>query len=82
MILNFGPAATTAFVYLQADDSKFKEVTLSYTIGAQKATLTVSTYPFEFTVPVPAGATAFDFEVQAVTLSGEKQSSGPATLQR
>ena len=82
MILNFGPAATTAFVYLQADDSKFKEVTLSYTIGAQKATLTDSTYPFEFTVPVPAGATAFDFEVQAVTLSGEKQSSGPATLQR
>jgi hypothetical protein len=57
-------------------------VTLSYTIGAQKATLNDSTYPFEFTVPVPAGATAFDFEVQAVTLSGEKQSAGPATLQR
>ena len=81
MILNFGPAATTAYVYLQADDSKFKAVTLSYGVGAQKATLTDASYPFEFTIPVPAGATAFDFEVQAVTVAGEKQSSGPATLQ-
>ena len=82
MILNFGPAATTAFVYLQADDSKFKEVTLSYAIGDRRATLTDTSYPFEFTVPVPVGATGFDFEVQAVTVSGEKQSSGPAALQR
>jgi hypothetical protein len=82
MILNFGPAATTAFVYLQADDSKFKSVTLSYTVGAQKATLTDASYPFEFTIPVPAAATAFNFEVQAVTLAGEKQSSGPAALDR
>jgi hypothetical protein len=82
MILNFGPAATTAYVYLQADDSKFKSVTLSYAIGAQKATLTDASYPFEFTIPVPADATAFNFEVQAVTLAGEKQSSGPAMLER
>ncbi len=82
MILNFGPAATTAFVYLQADDSKFKSVTLSYATGAQKATLTDASYPFEFTIPVTAGATAFNFEVQAVTRSGEKQSSGPAALER
>jgi hypothetical protein len=82
MILNFGPAATTAYVYLQADDSKFKEVTLSYTVGERKATLTDASYPFEFTVPVPVGALSFDFVVQGVTLSGEKQSSGPATLRR
>jgi hypothetical protein len=31
---------------------------------------------------VPAGSTAFDFEVSATTLSGEKQSSGPAALKR
>ncbi len=30
----------------------------------------------------PAATTAFDFEVQADTLAGEKQSSGPETLQR
>ncbi len=82
MILNFGPAATTAYVYLQADDSKFREVTLSYTVGDRKATLTDTSYPFEFTVPVPAGATSFDFEVLGVTVAGERQSTGPAALQR
>jgi hypothetical protein len=82
MILNFGPAATTAFVYLQADDTKFKEVSLTYTVAGRSATLTDVSFPFEFTVPVPAGAPAFAFEVHAVTLSGEKQSSGPAALQR
>ena len=82
MILNFGPAATTAYVYLQADDAKFKEVTLSYTIAGQRAALTDASFPFEFTVPIPAGATSFDFEVTATTLSGEKQSSGLAALQR
>ena len=82
MILNFGPAATTAYIYLQADDSKFKQVTLTYTIAGRRATLTDTSFPFEFTVPVPAGATAFDFEMQGVTPSGEKQSSGPAALQR
>jgi hypothetical protein len=82
MILNFGPAATTAYVYLQADDAKFKEVTLSYTIAGRRAALTDASFPFEFTVPIPAGATSFDFEVTATTLSGEKQSSGLAALQR
>ena len=82
MILNFGPAATTAYVYLQADDSKFKEVTLTYALGDRKATLTDASYPFEFTIPVPVGASTFDFEVLGVTLSGEKQCSGPAALQR
>jgi hypothetical protein len=82
MILNFGPAATTAYVYLQADESKFKEVTLTYTVAGRRATITDKAYPYEFTVPVPAGATAFDFEVRGVTPSGESQSSGPAALQR
>lgn len=82
MILNFGPAATTAYIYLQADDSKFKEVALSYAVGDRKATLTDTSYPFEFTVPLPVGAASFDFEVLGVTPSGEKQSSGAAVLQR
>jgi len=82
MILNFGPAATTAYVYLQADDSKFKAVTLTCTVAGRRATLTDATFPFEFTVPVPAGSDAFEFEVQGVTPAGETQTSGVASLQR
>lgn len=82
MILNFGAAATTAYVYLQADESTFKEVTLNYTLGGRRATITDTRYPFEFTVPVPAGTPVFDFEVHGVTPAGETKSSGPATLKR
>jgi hypothetical protein len=82
MILNFGPAATTAYVYLQADESQFKSITLNYQIAGRRETITDTDYPFEFTVPVPAGAWSFDFEVRGVTPSGETRASGPATLQR
>jgi hypothetical protein len=82
LILNFGPAATTAYVYLQADDAKFKEVTLTCTVAGRRATLTDTTFPFEFTIPIPAGSTAFEFEVQGVTPAGETQTSGVASLQR
>jgi len=82
LILNFGPAATTAYVYLQADESKFKEVTLTYTVAGRRATVTDQAYPYEFTVPVPAGASAFEFELRALTPAGEALSSGPAVLRR
>ena len=82
MILNFGPAATTAFIYLEADESKFKSVSLTYTIAGRRTTLTDTAYPYEFTVPVPAGTNAFDFEVQGTTPAGQTQTSGAASLQR
>ena len=51
-------------------------------IAGRRATLTDASYPFEFTVPVPAGTKTFDFEVQGLTPTGQAQTSGPASLQR
>jgi hypothetical protein len=82
MILNFGPAATTAYVYLQADEAQFRQVALTYAIAGRRTTLTDTAYPFEFTVPVPAGADMFEFEVQGVTPDGRTLASDPASLQR
>jgi hypothetical protein len=82
MILNFGPAAKTAYVYLQADDTEYKEVTLRYEIGTSKAEITDAVYPFEFTVPLPEGAAAFVFQLSGRTL-GEKSNSSPSvTLEK
>jgi hypothetical protein len=82
LVLNFGPAATTAYVYLQADDAEFKSATLHYQIGGQRQTLTDAAYPFEFTVALPTGTTTFDFEVLGVTPDGQTRSSGAAALRR
>lgn len=82
MILNFGPAAKTAYVYLQADDAKFKEVTLHYSIGGKKAEVTDAAYPFEFTVPLPADATSFRFQLTGLTVDGRRPGSSYVTLEK
>ena len=80
MILNFGPAATTAYIYLQDDDSKFKEVTLNYTVAGKRASITDAAYPFEFTVALPGGANDIRFELGGRTVDGRTTSSEPVTL--
>jgi len=82
MILNFGPAAQTAYVYLQADDAKFREVTLRYSIGGKKAEVTDAAYPFEFTVPLPEGATDFRFQLTGATVDGRRPGSETVTLEK
>jgi hypothetical protein len=80
MILNFGPAATTAYVYLQDDDAKFKSVTLSHGSGAAAANLTDDAYPFEFTVPLSRDAAEFRFQLTARGADGAETKSAWTTL--
>jgi hypothetical protein len=82
MILNFGPAATTAYVYLQADDAKFKSVTLNYAVGEKRETVTDASYPFEFTVPLPREAKEFRFQISAVTVDGVTSAGEWASLRK
>jgi hypothetical protein len=84
MILNFGPAAKTAYVYLQADDSQFKQATITYSVSgdATPRTLTDTAYPFEFTVPLAESATAFSFQLSGLTLDGRTTESSAVTLKK
>lgn len=82
MILNFGPAATTAYVYLQADDSQFAQVALTYSSGGERKTLTDASYPFEFTVPLAAETTRFEFSLSGRAVGGEVSQSSPVVLVR
>jgi hypothetical protein len=82
MVLNFGPAAKTAYVYLQDDDAKFKAVTLSYEVGGQKKMETDAAYPFEFTVPLAADATEFKFQLTGQTPAGVTSESEAVSLHR
>lgn len=82
MILNFGPAAKTAYVYLQEDDSKFKEVALQYTVEGKETVLTDKEYPFEFTVPVPQGANEFAFKLIGQAIDGHSSTSDLVVLSK
>lgn len=82
MILNFGPAASTAFIYLRDDDSKFKNVTLAYTVGGEKRMVVKAAFPFEFTVELPRDATALKFQLSGTTVGGQASTSDWASLQK
>ncbi len=82
MILNFGPAAKTAYVYLQDDDPKFREVTMNYTAGGEKVSVTDAAYPFEFTVPLTEDATAFSFQLTGRTVDGQTPVSATVLLEK
>jgi hypothetical protein len=82
MVLNFGPAARTAFIYLQADDDEFRSATLDYEVNGQKHSITDDAYPYEFTVPLPAGVEAINFSLRGIGVDGRESSSERATLKR
>jgi hypothetical protein len=80
MILNFGRAATTAYVYVRADDSKFTNVSLTHWNAGQRKQVFDESYPFEFTVPRARDATDFRFQLEGVALDGTRLDSGVVTL--
>ena len=82
MILNFGPAAKSAYVYLQADESKFKQVSLTYSVRGDKRTVTDAAYPFEFTVPLAEDAAEFSFQLTGVTVDDRTPGSSVVTLRK
>jgi hypothetical protein len=80
MVLNFGAAASTAFVYLQDDDAKFKQVSLTYEVAGKRETVTDAAYPFEFTVPLAREAREFRFELSGVGVDGADVQGESAAL--
>jgi len=82
MILNFGPAEKSAYIYLQADDTTFKEVSLTYTVEGKTATLRDQAYPFEFTVPLPEDATEFEFRLTGAMVDGRSPVSETVVLRK
>jgi len=82
MILNFGPAAKTAYVYLQADDAKFKEVTLRYTVDGKDGAVTDTAYPFEFTAPLSTETKSFRFQLTGLSVDGLRSGSDYVTLEK
>ena len=75
MVLNMGPNLTNGYVYLQANGDVFKNVKLKYKAGGEEKSIDDNSYPFEYTVPLAADATSFEFAVEATTPDGKSQQS-------
>jgi len=81
LIINFGSAHKTAFVYLKDDDDSCKSAALIYEKDGKKVHLEDASYPFEFTVPLDADSARFDFEIEVEKLDGSKATE-KASLQK
>jgi hypothetical protein len=77
LILNFGPGEQKAFIYLQADDRNYKEVTLLYDNDGSGTMHSVvdNAYPFEFTLPLGPGTRQLRFQIRATALDGTATTS-------
>ena len=72
MLLNLGRELKTCYIYLQDDDSRFRNVSMTYSIdGGRPQALTDASYPFEFTAPVPAEARQIVIELSGITTDGQ-----------
>lgn len=72
MIFNLGGIGKRAYVYLKDDDNIFHSASLTYrNKDGKEETVTDKFYPFEFTIPLGATQTEFNFH-----LSGESVKNG------
>ena len=81
MILNFGRELQSAYVYLQAREN-IAQASLRYSTGGEWKTLTDKAYPFEFTVPLPADAGEFSYQIETTRPDGGIDKSKVSKLTR
>jgi hypothetical protein len=74
------PGSWDAYVWTNAESQELREITLSWKAGDQSGTLTDKDYPYEFSVPVPAGETAFRFTVRGIDSDGTEHAIEEQTI--
>lgn len=74
------PGPWQAYVWATAESHSLKEISLLWTIGTKTGTLKDLEYPYEFSVSVPAGETAFRFHTRGIKADGAKFSTAETTI--
>lgn len=75
MLFKFGSYGRRLYIYLEDDDTKFKNAILHYkTNTGKEEVVTDSNYPFEFTVPLPLQQPV-KFRLTVTGIEGKKEES-------
>ncbi|WP_158014034.1 hypothetical protein [Sphingomonas sanxanigenens] len=81
-LLDFGALGRRGFVYLRDDDRSIGSATLRYRdASGTRQELTDTSFPFEFSVPLPAGA-PFAFRLSGVKTDGSRDAGVETVLGR
>lgn len=64
------PGPWDAYVWSTAGSKELREITLSWRTGGEEGSITDEDYPYEFSVPAPAGATEMRFTTSGIRADG------------
>ncbi|OAM90282.1 immunoglobulin domain-containing protein [Termitidicoccus mucosus] len=71
VVLSLSPTRQSAYVYASAGTATLQSATLTYSIdGGLEQTLPKNEFPFEFSVPLPAGTQYFTYSVSGTPVGG------------
>lgn len=83
MVLNLGRDLKSCYIYLQDDDSRFRHVSMTYSIdGNPPQALNDTSYPYEFTVALPSDARQIVVALSGITTDGRLVRSQPFKLSK
>lgn len=75
-----GVESENAYIYLQADDAEFSEITLHCVQSGSWKAIHDDEFPYEFTVPLDRLAAEFRFYIEGVSFDGKTARSPEAVL--
>ncbi len=83
-VLDFGPADTSAYVFLKATNRVLREVVLHWRAPGSTAWLELrdASYPFEFRVPLDPATEGLEFYVEVTRVNGDRDRSKTGFLRR
>jgi hypothetical protein len=83
MLLGFGGANNSAYVWLEATEQEVRSARLHYRIGAGEwQAIDDTRYPYDFSLPVPAEAARFSSWVETTRTDGSAAESETVELKR
>jgi len=80
IVLQMNPDCYYAYVYVTDKPAEVKEVTLTYTAGGSKQTVSTTQYPYEFIIKVEDPTKSFDYDLELVKTAGGKVTVDGGTI--
>ena len=65
VLMNFGKDLSSVYVWMEADNKRFRHVTLCYAIDGVWKEMQKTGYPYEYTVEIPDTANSFEYYFKA-----------------
>lgn len=75
VVMNFGKGLSSVYVWMEADNARFRRVRLHYAVDGAWKSIDKRGYPYEYTVELPDEASTFEYRFEAERPDGVRVES-------